>query len=123
MPEIIKRCVSLLAFKLLIGLGTKIHAMLVTDSRTILLPWRDAKIQWGTFLDGGAILASGFADTGRVFDPEIWASQPGAVVIPHSFVDGLRCRRTLNTYSFLVEFSQADAPTKITVFLLSTGEH
>jgi len=123
MPEIIKGFVPRLAVNPLHGLGTKSHAMLVTDARTVLLPWRDAKIQLGTFLYGGVILASGFADSGRVFDPEIWARQPGAVVIPHSFVDGLRCRRTLNTYSFVVEFKQAEGPKKITGFLLPSGEY
>ena len=123
MPEIIQGFVPRLAVNPPHGLGTKSHAVLVTDARTILFPWRDAKIQLGAFLDGGVILASGLADSGRVFDLEMWARQSGAIVIPHSFVDGLRCRRTLNTYSFVVEFRQAEEPKKITGFLLPSREH
>src|SRR6266480_3828465 len=113
MPEIVKSFVPRLPANPPHALGTKSHAVLVTDARTILLPWRDAKILLGSFLDGGVILASGFADSEQVFDPEMWVRRPGAVVISHGFVDGLRCRRTLNTYSFVVEFRQDEEPEKI----------
>ena len=123
MPETVKGFVPRLAVNPPHGLGTKNHAALVTDARTILLPWRDAKILPGPLLDGGVVLASGLADSGRVFDPEMWARQPGAIVIPHGFVDGLRCRRTLNTYSFVVEFRQGEEPKKISGFLLPSREY
>jgi len=123
MPEIVKGFVPRLAVNPPHGLGTKSHAVLVTDARTILLPWRDAKILLGSFLDGGVILASGFADSEQVFDPEMWVRRPGAVVISHGFVDGLRCRRTLNTYSFVVEFRQDEEPKKISGFLVPSREY
>jgi len=92
--------------------------MLVTDARTILLPWRESKNQLGPLLDVGVIEASGVAKSESALDPEMWAGQPGAVVILHGVVDRLRCRRTLNTYFFSVEFRSHKGLQRLSGFLL-----
>lgn len=92
--------------------------MLVTDARTILLPWREGRALLGPLLDVGVIEASGIAKSESALNPRTWAQKRGAVVIPHEVVEKLRCRRTLNTYFFSVEFRSDKGPRKFSGFLL-----
>jgi len=118
MAEVVMGFISRVALNPLHGLGTKSHAMLVTDARTILLPWLEGRAILGELIDAGIVTADGIAQAGSALNPETWAKQSGALVIPHSLMERLRCYRALNTYSFVLEFKSGQVSRKLSGFLL-----
>jgi len=118
MPEVVIGFISRVALNPHHGLGTKSHAMLVTDARTILLPWREGGAILGELIDAGIVDSDGIALAGSALNPETWAKHSGALVIPHSLMKKLLCYRALNTYSLVLEFKSGQGSRKLSGFLL-----
>lgn len=117
-PEIVRGFVPSIRISPKHGFGTKSYAVLVTDARMVLLPWREGKTILGSMIDAGPIETEGVATTESALNPEAWGQQTGAVEIPHSAMVRLRCHRTLNTYFLTLEFTSAEGHRELSGFLI-----
>lgn len=117
MPEIVRGFVPRVAVSPRHGFGTKNHAMLITDTRTFLIPWKTGRAILGQLLDWGVVADSGVLDSERALTPETWLSQPQILAIPHEVVAKLQCRRALNTYFFLFKFGLGGKQQTVSGFL------
>lgn len=118
MPETVMGFVPRIAVSPPHGFGTRSHAMLISDARTILLPWREGRAILGPLLDAGVIEAKGVGTSESALNPEKWAQQSGAVVISHDAMARLQCRRTMNTYFLSIEFKSNKGPRKFSGFVI-----
>ena len=105
------------------GFGTKNHAMLVTESRTILLPWRTSEVFLRPWFDWGVIKAGAAALSQGAFKPETWERTSGAVVIQHEAMTRLACGRTANTYFLAIEFRSGQRVKRLSGFVIPSGAY